>query len=84
MKIETQRFLRASKVTELWNDGDIIALNKSAYHVLRRHNGKESPYNTGDTRNAGSVSGLGRSPGAGNGNPFQYSCLENPLDRGPL
>ena len=81
VKIETQRFLRVSKVKELWSDGDTIVLNKSAYHVLRRHNGKESPYNTGDTRNAGSVSGLGRSPGAGNGNPFQYSCLENPMDR---
>ena len=32
--------------------------------------------------NAGSVSGFGRFPGGGNGNPFQYSCLENPMDRG--
>ena len=32
--------------------------------------------------NAGSVLGLGRSPGGGNGNPLQYSCLENPRDRG--
>ena len=30
----------------------------------------------------GSISGLGRSPGEGNGNPLQYSCLENPMDRG--
>ena len=30
----------------------------------------------------GSVSGSGRSPGGGNGNPLQYSCLENPMDRG--
>ena len=30
----------------------------------------------------GSIRGLGRSPGEGNGNPFQYSCLENPMDRG--
>jgi len=36
----------------------------------------------GDIRDAGSITGLGRSPGEGNGNPFQYSCLENPLDRG--
>ena len=41
--------------------------------------GKESPCNAGDP---GSISGLGRSPGEGNGNPFQYSCLENPIDRG--
>ena len=31
--------------------------------------------------NAGSIPGLGRSPGRGNGNPLQYSCLENPMDR---
>ena len=30
----------------------------------------------------GSIPGLGRSPGEGNGNPLQYSCLENPMDRG--
>ena len=35
--------------------------------------------NVGDQ---GSIPGLGRSPGEGNGNPFQYSCLENPMDRG--
>ena len=37
--------------------------------------------NAGDTRDAGSVPGLGRSPGVGNGDPRQYSCLENPMDR---
>ena len=37
---------------------------------------------TGDTRDAGSIPGLGRSPGRGNGIPLQYSCLENPIDRG--
>ena len=41
--------------------------------------GKESAYNAGDL---GSIPGLGRSLGEGNGNPFQYSCLENPMDRG--
>ena len=43
---------------------------------------KNPPANEGDVRNVGSISGLGRSPGQGNGNPFQYSCLENPMDRG--
>ena len=33
-------------------------------------------------RGPGSIPGLGRSPGEGNGNPLQYSCLENPMDRG--
>ena len=37
------------------------------------------PVNAGDT---GSIPGSGRSPGGGHGNPFQYSCLENPMDRG--
>ena len=41
--------------------------------------GKASAYNVGDL---GSIPGLGRSPGDGNGNPLQYSCLENPMDRG--
>ena len=40
---------------------------------------KESVYNAGDP---GSTPGLGRSPGGGNSNPLQYSCLENPTDRG--
>ena len=40
--------------------------------------GKASAYNTG---NPGSIPGLGRSPGEGNGNPLQYSCLENPIDQ---
>ena len=40
------------------------------------------PANAGDVRDVGSIPGLGRSPGAGHGNPLQYSCLENPTDRG--
>ena len=40
---------------------------------------KNPPSNMGD---AGSILGSGRSPGEGNGNPLQYSCLENPMDRG--
>ena len=41
--------------------------------------GKASAYNAGDP---GLIPGSGRSPGEGNGNPFQYSCLENPVDQG--
>ena len=41
--------------------------------------GKASAYNTGDL---GSIPGLGRSPGEGNGTPLQYSCLKNPMDQG--
>ena len=43
---------------------------------------KNQPANTGDTRDTGSIPGLGRSPGEGNGNPLQYSCRENPMDKG--
>ena len=43
--------------------------------------GKESACNAGDLS---SVPGLGRSPGEGNGDPLQYSCLENSMDRGAL
>ena len=39
---------------------------------------KNLPANAGDTRDAGSISRLGRSPGGGHGNPLQDSCLENP------
>ena len=42
---------------------------------------KNLPANAGDTRDAGSISGSGRSLGVGNGNQFQYSCLGNPMDR---
>ena len=38
--------------------------------------------NAGDSRDAGSIPGSGRSPGEGNGYPLQYSCLENPMERG--
>ena len=43
---------------------------------------KTLPANAGDTRDPNSISGSGRSPGEGNGNRLQYSCLENPVDRG--
>ena len=43
--------------------------------------GKESACNAGDTGDVDLIPGLGRSPGGGNGNPLQYSCLENPVDR---
>ena len=43
---------------------------------------KNSPANAGDIRDVGFIPGLGRSPGGGNGNRLQYSCLQNPMDRG--
>ena len=43
---------------------------------------KNPPANAGDIRDSGSIPGFGRSPREGHGNPLQYSCLENPMDRG--
>ena len=43
---------------------------------------KNLPTNAGDIRDAGVIPGLGRSPGGGNGNLLQFSCLGNPMDRG--
>ena len=44
--------------------------------------GEESACHAGATGDAGSIPGSGRSPQGGNSNPLQYSCLENPMDRG--
>ena len=43
---------------------------------------KNQPASAGDARDAGLIPGLGKSPGAGHGNPLQYSCLENSMDGG--
>ena len=52
---------------------------KIIFIFLGGSDGEESACNAG---NPGSIPGLGRSPGEGNGNPLQYSCLENFMDRG--
>ena len=52
---------------------------EDSYDFLGGSDGKASTYNVGDPS---SIPGLGRSPGEGNGNPFQYSFLENPMDVG--
>ena len=43
---------------------------------------KNLPVSAGDVRDTGLFPGLGKSPGGGHGNPLQFSCLENPMDRG--
>ena len=55
------------------------ALNLPGTKEVGGSDGKASVYNAGDL---GSIPGLGRFSGEGNGNPLQYSCLENPMDRG--
>ena len=68
------------------HDAWILASSFPVPHHLRRQpdfpggsDGKTSAYNAGDL---GSIPGSGRSAGEGNGNPLQYCCLENPMDRG--
>ena len=51
-------------------------------HVCDGSLGKESTCNARDTGDVGSILRSGRFPGGGHGNPLQYSCLENPMDRG--
>ena len=58
---------------------NIYLLSTSYIYFPAGSEGKESACNSGDP---GSIPGLGRSSGEGNGNPFQYSCLENPMDGG--
>ena len=54
----------------------------SILSFLSGSDGRESACKAGDTRKAVSIPGSERSPGEGNGNPLQYSCLEKPEDRG--
>ena len=58
----------------------IVVVRKWASHIAQLL--KNPPGNAGEARNAGLIPGSGRSPGVGNGNPLQYSCLQNSLDRG--
>ena len=61
------------------DDTTLMAESEDGKVMMGKIEGKSSLYNAGDL---GSISGLGRFPGEGNGNPLQYSCLENPMDGG--
>ena len=60
-------------------DVTVLSLEQLNTYFPGGSDGKASVYNAGDL---GSIPGLGRSPGEGNGNPLQDYCLENPIDRG--
>ena len=61
----------------------IFNLNQDIHKVFPSGSmGEESSCNAGDTEDVSLDPESGRSPGGGNGNPLQYSCLENPMDRG--
>ena len=70
----------ASKPQQLF----ILKLAKLLFKLFILYGGmvKNPPANAGDIRDRGSILESGRSPGGGHGNPLQYSCLENPMDRG--
>ena len=68
-----------------YNFAIVQLLNKirfNNYHIPGGSVGKESTCKVGATGDAGSILGWGRSPGEGNDNPLQYSCLENSIDSG--
>ena len=67
------------KTGEDWGDTAFELGNMSVMGFPGGSDSKASVYNAGDP---GSSPGLGRSPGEGNGNPLQYYCLENPMNRG--
>ena len=79
IKKKTQKIMgvRSTKIQKYWPQ--IWLLKKSHNRFPGGSDGKASAYNVGDP---GSIPGLGRSPGEGNGNPLQYSCLENSMDGG--
>ena len=57
----------------------LVGVSQVALVVKKK---KNPAINAGDIKDVGSIPGSGRSPGGGHGNLFQYSCLENPMDRG--
>ena len=73
---------------ELISDGMIYYYSSfavcSLWGLPRWHSDKESACDAGDAEDRSLIPGSGRSPGVGNGNPPQYSCLENSADRGAL
>ena len=69
-------FFTELKSFYLWCDASQFKASQAAPVV------KNLPANAGDIRHVGSILGLGRSPRGGHGNPLQYSCLKNPMDRG--
>ena len=59
----------------------LVTISLNLIFCIGGSDGKASAYNAGELRDAGSIPGLERCPGGDNGNPLQYSCLENPMDR---
>ena len=73
--------LAGSAVMDEWLIS-ILQMSKLRFCLPQWLSGKESAYNAGEAVDSGLIPGSGRSPGGGNGNPLQYSCLGNSMDRG--
>ena len=67
--------------TRAGNKTHFVIIPGASQVALVVQNKKKPLANARDIRDVGSIPGSGRSPGGGNGNPHQYSCLENPMDR---
>ena len=85
LEVSTQRIARPEQITES-QGGDLFPGSAT---INQRHNevqvfpgGSDSEESTCNAGDRGSIPGSGRSSGEGNGNPLQYPCLENPMDRG--
>ena len=91
-KIENSKMKETLKISLFW----ILPFPRADWGCTRKWKGlgprvaaqvalevKNLPANAGDIRDPGSIPGSGRSPGGGHGNPLQYCCLKNPMDRGP-
>ena len=81
MFIPTAMILLLSVFTNYTNN--ILGLVEEKLGFPGGSSGTNPPANTGDVRDVGLIPGLGRSSGGGHGNPLQYSCLENLMDRRP-
>ena len=80
MHLFLQNLMKQNIITSMGTCGDDGVLLFGASQVVPVV--KNPPANAGDVRDMGSIPALGRSPGGGHGTPLQYSCLENPMDRG--
>ena len=67
---------------EHWSGSPFPSRGDLSYPGIELGRLKNLSANAGDARDVGLILGLGRPPGGGNGNQLQYSCLENPMDRG--
>ena len=71
-----------SLIVYLWTSySTILFLKKYLFTYLYLAGGSEVKASASSVGDLGSIPGSGRSPGEGNGNPLQYDCLENPMDR---